>query len=56
MLDQVHSPFEQRGGVFGTARQILSFLRDPDIARWVTPGAGADRRPQLDLDAFIQSA
>ena len=55
VLDQVHSPFEQRGGVFGTARQILSFLRDPDIARWVTPGAGADRRPQLDLDAFIQS-
>ena len=36
VLDHVHSPFEQRGGVFGTARQILSFLRDPDTARWVT--------------------
>ena len=49
MLDHVHAPFEQRGGVFGTARQILSFLRDPDIARWVTRDGPADRRPQLDL-------
>ena len=55
VLDQVHSPFEQRGGVFGTARQILSFLRDPDVGRWVTPAAHTDARPQLDLDAFVQS-
>ena len=44
VLDHVHAPFEQRGGVFGTARQILSFLRDPDIARWVTSSGTADRR------------
>ena len=50
-----HSPFEQRGGVFGTARQILSFLRDPDIARWVTQASSFDQRPQLDLAAFVQS-
>ena len=54
VLDQVHSPFEQRGGVFGTARQILSFLRDPDIARWVTPDDPVDHRPQLDLGPFVQ--
>ncbi len=56
VLDHVHAPFEQRGGVFGTARQILSFLRDPDIARWVTPSSPADRRPQLDLAAFVTSS
>ena len=44
VLDHVHAPFEQRGGVFGTARQILSFLRDPDIARWVTR-TGTGRSP-----------
>ena len=44
VLDHVHAPFEQRGGVYGTARQILSFLRDPDIARWVTSSGTADRR------------
>jgi type IV secretory pathway TraG/TraD family ATPase VirD4 len=55
VLDHVHSPFEQRGGVFGTARQILSFLRDPDVGRWVTPSPGNDQRPQLDLTAFVQS-
>ena len=56
MLDHVHAPFEQRGGVFGTARQILSFLRDPDITRWVTRDGPADRRPQLDLAAFVTSS
>jgi type IV secretory pathway TraG/TraD family ATPase VirD4 len=55
VLDHVHAPFEQRGGVYGTARQILSFLRDPDIARWVTTTGPADRRPQLDLAAFVES-
>ncbi|MGO9908829.1 MAG: type IV secretory system conjugative DNA transfer family protein [Solirubrobacteraceae bacterium] len=56
VLDHVHAPFEQRGGVFGTARQILSFLRDPDITRWVTGNGSADRRPQLDLAAFVTSS
>ncbi len=55
VLDHVHAPFEQRGGVFGTARQILSFLRDPDVARWVTAESPVDRRPQLDLAAFVHS-
>jgi type IV secretory pathway TraG/TraD family ATPase VirD4 len=55
VLDHIHSPFNQRGGVFGTARQILSFLRDPDIARWVTePHSSA--RPRLDLAALVQSS
>jgi len=56
VLDHVHAPFEQRGGVFGTARQILSFLRDPDIARWVTRSGPADARRQLDLAAFVHSS
>ena len=56
VLDHVHAPFEQRGGVYGTARQILSFLRDPDIARWVTTTGPADRRAQLDLAAFVESS
>ena len=55
VLDHVHAPFEQRGGVYGTARQILSFLRDPDIARWITHGDPSDRRRQLDVAAFVQS-
>ena len=56
VLDHVHAPFEQRGGVYGTARQILSFLRDPDIASWVTSSGPADRRRQLDLAAFVESS
>jgi type IV secretory pathway TraG/TraD family ATPase VirD4 len=55
VLDHVHAPFEQRGGVYGTARQILSFLRDPDIARWVTTTGPSDPRAQLDLVAFVES-
>ena len=55
VLDNIHSPFEQRGGVYGTARQILSFLRDPDVAQWVTSDGRTDERAQLDLAAFVQS-
>jgi type IV secretory pathway TraG/TraD family ATPase VirD4 len=55
VLDHVHAPFEQRGGVYGTARQILSFLRDPDIARWVTTTGPVDHRAKLDLAAFVES-
>jgi TraM recognition site of TraD and TraG len=56
VLDHVHAPFEQRGGVFGTARQILSFLRDPDITRWVTRDGPAECRPQLNLAEFVSSS
>jgi type IV secretory pathway TraG/TraD family ATPase VirD4 len=50
----IDAPHEQRGGVYGTAQELLGFLRDPEISRWVTD---ADhRRPELDLTAFVQSA
>ena len=56
VLDHVHAPFEQRGGVFGTARQILSFLRDPDIAHWVTRNETGDRRPSWTWPRSCTSA
>ena len=51
--DVIALPPEQRGGVYGTASQMLSFLRDPDLAPWVCDQH--DRRPQLDLAAFVNS-
>ena len=48
LLDNIHSPFEQRGGVYSTARQILSFLRDPDVARL----ARSPLLPGLPLQAW----
>ena len=49
----IDAPHEQRGGVYGTASELLSFLRDPDISRWVTDPDG--NRPQLDLSRFVAS-
>ena len=49
----IDAPHEQRGGVYGTASELLSFLRDPDISRWVTDLEG--QRQQLDLTAFVAS-
>ena len=56
VLSQVHAPFEQRGGVYGTAEGILQFLSDPDVAAWVTPPAGGEHREQLDVGAFVASS
>lgn len=44
-------PDKQRAGVFGTARSLLSWLRNRDVAQWVTPGAG----PAFDPVAFASS-
>jgi type IV secretory pathway TraG/TraD family ATPase VirD4 len=53
MRSVLDAPHEQRGGVYGTASELLSFLRDPDISRWVTDPEG--RRPQLNLAEFVAS-
>ena len=55
VLSQVHAPVEQRGGVYGTAEGILQFLSDGDVARWVTRTGVGERRPELDLEAFVHS-
>ena len=51
------SPEKQRGGVYGTARQMASCLKIRAIERWVGPIGGnfaGDRRPQFDPDAFVR--
>ena len=54
LISEIHAPVEQRGGVYGTAERILSFLRDPDITAWCCPTAREDRRRQLDLNALVR--
>ena len=44
-------PDKQRQGVYGTARSLLSWLRNRDVQRWITP---ADR-PEFDPVAFAGS-
>lgn len=46
---------KQRDGIFGTARQMTSFLRNDDVLAWVTPQGQADSRPQFDPAAFVRS-
>ena len=53
----IMSPEKQRGGVYGTARQMASCLKIRAIEKWVTPVGGnfvGDRRPQFDPDAFVR--
>lgn len=54
----IMAPEKQRGGVFGTSRQMASCLKIRAIAQWVTPQDGdsaADPRPQLDPHDFARS-
>jgi hypothetical protein len=54
----IMSPEKQRGGVYGTARQMASCLKIRAIDRWVAPIGGnvsGDRRPEFDPVAFVRS-
>jgi hypothetical protein len=37
---EINAPDKQRGGVYGTAEQILAFLTNRHALAWVTPGPG----------------
>ena len=49
----VHAPEKQRGGIYGTAQEMCSFMTNRAAMQWVTPTPG---RPALDLDAFVRGA
>jgi len=52
----VAAPEKQRGGIYGTAQEVVSFLTNRAAVRWVTPEGGsaaADRRPRFDPAAFV---
>jgi type IV secretory pathway TraG/TraD family ATPase VirD4 len=44
-------PDKQREGVYGTARSLVTWLRNRDVERWITPGP----RPAFDPIAFAGS-
>jgi type IV secretory pathway TraG/TraD family ATPase VirD4 len=46
---------KQRDGVFGTALEMASFLRNAQVLPWVTPAGIPDSRPQFDPAAFVRS-
>jgi type IV secretory pathway TraG/TraD family ATPase VirD4 len=46
-------PDRQRAGVYGSAKQIVSFLINEQATRWATPGAG---RREFDPHAFVRSS
>jgi type IV secretory pathway TraG/TraD family ATPase VirD4 len=53
----IMAPEKQRGGVFGTARQMAACLKIRSIDRWVAPVGGnvtGDRRSHFDPDAFVR--
>lgn len=43
----------QRDGVIGTASKMLTWLTNPDLLPWITPGAGD--RPQFRPENFVRS-
>ncbi|WP_030621022.1 type IV secretory system conjugative DNA transfer family protein [Streptomyces sclerotialus] len=48
------APDDQRGGIYGTAQQIVSFLVSTDVSRWVTPADGTPL-PEFDPHDFVRS-
>jgi type IV secretory pathway TraG/TraD family ATPase VirD4 len=49
----VTAPEKQRGGIYGTAAQMLSFLLNPAVHAWVTPGDGLTKRREFSPVQFV---
>ncbi|WP_104181681.1 type IV secretory system conjugative DNA transfer family protein [Arthrobacter sp. B0490] len=47
-------PDKQREGVYGTARQMATCLKNEKIAPWVNPSGPDDPRPQFTPEDFIK--
>lgn len=53
LREVINAPEKQRGGVYGTAKQIASFLTNRQAVQWVIPSAGSRR--EFDPHAFVRS-
>lgn len=50
----IYAPDKQRGGVYGTARQMASCLTNQAVLRWITPQGPHDTRKQFDPHEFVK--
>ncbi|MEX5307656.1 TraM recognition domain-containing protein [Kocuria sp. CPCC 205258] len=50
----ITAPDKQREGIFGTARQMASCLKNEKVAPWVNPTGPDDDRPEFDPQAFVR--
>lgn len=48
------APEKQREGVYGTARQMASCLKNEKITAWINPLGPGDRRPQFVPEDFVR--
>lgn len=46
---------KQRDGVFGTALEMVAFLRNAEVLPWITPAGPGDTRTRFDPAAFVRS-
>jgi type IV secretory pathway TraG/TraD family ATPase VirD4 len=49
------APEEQRGGVFGTAAEMVSFLNNSRVRSWLEPDSILDKRPVFSPEDFVRS-
>jgi type IV secretory pathway TraG/TraD family ATPase VirD4 len=49
------APEEQRGGVFGTAAEMVSFLNNSRVRSWLESEGKLDKRPVLSPEDFVRS-
>jgi hypothetical protein len=54
LVAQVNAPEKQRGGVFGTSREMCAFMTNRQAMAWVSPPARPGV-PEFDPEAFVTS-
>ena len=51
----ISAPEKQKGGIYGTAQQIMAFMINSEAVRWVERSGNADSRAQFHPADFVRS-
>ncbi|TAL42984.1 MAG: conjugal transfer protein, partial [Salinibacterium sp.] len=51
----IAAPEKQKGGIYGTAQQIMAFMINSEAVRWVEPTGATDPRPEFRPHEFVRS-
>ena len=51
----IYAPEKQKGGIYGTAQQIMSFLINSEAVKWVEKTGTGDQRPEFNPTQFVRS-
>lgn len=55
LREKINLTEKQRDGVYGGAREWVSFMRSPAVVRWIAPSGEGETRRRFTAEQFVTS-